>query len=198
MYTPLSLRALPVAGLIACSAIGWGQTFGAVPIDRPIADAATFITFISGHAAPVAGTVSSWELYAKGTGQLFLQMWRPTTGGFTLVGQHDVTVGSVGLFTFNPGASGIQVQAGDVLGFRYNAATGIVAASFEPSTWRWTGWPWPGGEVPVGGFMNTGSLTSPGPQREYSLQATVTPVPEPATMAVLGLGALLAARRRKR
>lgn len=183
--------------LLALTAIGWSQTFGANPIDRPAADGATHITFISGHAAPAAGTVTSWQLFAKGTGGLALQMWRPTAGGFTLIGEHDVTVASVGLFTFNPGASGIQVEAGDVLGFRYNATTGIVASSFEPSSWRWTNWPWPGGVVAVGGFMAASNLVSPGPQREYSLQATVTPVPEPATMTALGLGALALVRRRR-
>jgi uncharacterized cupin superfamily protein len=190
-------RSLGVIGLLVIGSASWGQTFGAAPIERPVADGATYITFISGHAAPTAGKVTSWELYAKATGQVVLQMWRPTTGGFNLIGQHDVTVDGLGLITYSPGSSGIDVEAGDVLGFRYNANTGIIAASFETSSWRWTSWPWPGGEVAVGGFMATERLVSPGPPREYSLQATVTPVPEPATMAALGLGALAMVRRRR-
>lgn len=180
----------------AVSSAVLAQDFGAPPTARPSFDGATFITFISGHAAPATGTVTQWQFYANNPGFVSLQMWRPGGGGFTLLGRHDLNVTTTGLNVFTPGVAGISVQAGDVLGFRYdNHSGGIIAASFEPSSWRWTAWPSGSTDVPVGGFISSSSLPSPGPQREYSLMATVTPVPEPASLISIGLGAALLIKR---
>lgn len=190
----MKLLAFLVATVV--SSVVLAQDFGAAPIARPASDGATFVTFISGHAAPATGTVTQWQFYANNPGFVSLQMWRPGGGGYTLLGRHDLNVTRTGLNVFTPGTSGIAVQAGDVLGFRYDAhAGGIIASSFEVSNWRWTPWPATWTDVPVGGFLADSSLPSIGPQREYSLMATVTPVPEPASLISIGLGAALLAKR---
>ncbi len=100
------------------------QNFGPAVVDRSTVDLAHQITFISGvHASPTSGEISEWRLWAGGTGDVALQMWRPVTGGFELVGQNFVTVTTLGLNTIAINSGRIQVQAGDVIGFRYNQTT---------------------------------------------------------------------------
>lgn len=185
-----------IAGAIA-------QNFGPDVIDRPYVDFAHQITFIGGaHAAPTAGEISEWRLWASGTGDVTLQMWRPVANGFQLVGHNHVSVNELG-FNVIPIASGrISVEAGDVLGFRYNQTFfGQRVIDFDMGVggqYRWTNWPDPTTDVPIGGILQNNQLVGLGESREYSLAATVSPVPEPATLATLFVGLALAARRRRR
>ncbi len=111
----MKLLAFLVATVVSSAVLA--QNFGAPPTARPGSDGATFVTFISGHAAPATGTVTEWQFYANNPGFVSLQMWRPGGGGYTLLGRHDLNVTTTGLNVFSPGASGIAVQAGDVMGF---------------------------------------------------------------------------------
>jgi hypothetical protein len=187
---------------ISVTAVAVAQNFGPDVIDRPNVDQAHEITFISGvHAAPSAGEISEWRLWASGTGDVTLQMWRPIANGFQLVGFNTVTVSSLGFNTLQVNSGRIAVQAGDVLGFRYNQTFFgpriIDFSSGVGGPYRWTNWPDPSTNVPIGGILQNSQLTGLTEGREYSLAATVV-VPEPATLAVLGLGSMALLRRRRR
>lgn len=198
-----ALRSFVTVLCVWQAATGFAQTFGPPVIDRPLNDLAFQITFISGHAAPVAGDIEAWSLWAGATGDVKLQMWRPVTGGFMLVGSNIVNVPVLGLNVIPIAAGRIAVEAGDVIGFRYNdAALGTRIIDYTPNaggSYQWTNWPDPSTDVANGGIIQNSQLLGQNEQREYSLAATVTTVPEPATLVVLLGGCLgLAWRRRKR
>jgi len=175
------------------------QDFGAAVIDRPMNDLAHQITFISGvHASPIGGEISQWRLWAGTTGFLTLQMWRPVTTGFELVGANTVNVDHLGYNEINIDTGRIQVQGGDVIGFRYNDTTFgtriIDFTSGAGGAYRWTNWPSNSTDVGVGGILLHSDLVGLGEGREYSLAATV--VPEPFSSLVVGMGILCYRRRR--
>lgn len=181
------------------SAGAMAQDFGAPVIDRPAVDLAHQITFISRNlASPAAGEISQWRLWAGGTGDVTLQMWRPIANGWQLVGANTVTVANLGFNTFNIAAGRIAVQAGDVIGFRYNQTsqgTRVIKYTNGAGQFVWTNWPDNGTDVPVGGQILNSQLTGSTEGRLYSVAATV--VPEPATLVGLGVLALAAVRRRR-
>lgn len=176
------------------------QEFGPAVIDRNLVDFAHQITFISGvHASPAAGEISQWRLWASGTGTVTLQMWRPVSSGFQLVGANTVNVENLGLNTIDISTGRIAVEAGDVIGFRYNQDFyGQRVIDFSQNAggaYRWNVWPDASTDVPVGGVLDHSMLVGMGEGREYSLAATVV-VPEPASVTALSLGLLILLRRR--
>ncbi len=191
----------PLALLLIGSANA--QTFGYDPISRGSLDLAYQISYIdSGIVSPSAGRITSWDLYAADLGDVTLQMFRPTVSGYQLIGENDVTISTAGLnhlaISF---AQQIVIEAGDVIGFRYNQTFfGNRVIAFDQNqggTYRFTNWPDGGAnDVPIGGEIASSALLGAGEQRRYSLSATVDPVPEPASLLVLGLGALALRKRR--
>lgn len=195
------MRLLALLTALSVSAASIAQQFGPPVIDRPMVDFAHEITFISGvHASPAAGEISQWRLWASGTGTVTLQMWRPISSGFQLVGANTLDIQSLGLNTLDISSGRIVVQAGDVIGFRYNQTTyGQRIIDFGQNSggsYRWTNWPDASTNVPVGGVLTHSQLVGLGEAREYSLAATVV-VPEPATGLMLIAGTALLLRRRR-
>ena len=187
-------------------------TFGAPVIDRDEVDYAYQITFIdTGDLCPEEGWLTTWKLWAKGTGVLDLQIFRPVPTGYMLVGENNVTVSTLGYNEFSfSGPNRIAVEMGDMLGFRYDYDSTIpkVIAYTAPQPggggpFHWTG-PWPDGganDVPIGGiipynFMNFDPASITG--RVCSLAADVEAVPEPTALLLLapGVAGLAAVRRR--
>lgn len=177
-----------------------GQVFGSSPINRGGLDLAFQITFIdTANLCPADGLITNWTLFAGGTGDVTLQIWRPLGGGtYQLIGANAVSVGSLGLNSFDIATgSQIAVQTGDLLGFRYNqtslAQRVISMSQFSGGGVQWTNWPHNNTDVPIGGTLS--NLVGANEQRTYSFQATVNPVPEPSSLAAVVLGALLLRRR---
>ena len=177
--------------------------FGPPVVDRQNVDFAYQITYIDpGSASPIAGRITNWFLWAKGTGDLKLQAFRGVPGGYQLIGENAFTITGTGYTSIPvPSAQQIDVQAGDILGFRYAYdvyAPRIVAYDYQdPHTWTWTdSWPNAALDVPIGGIIPTAEFITIGESRTYSLAAEV--LPEPATLSVLALGGLAMLRRRGR
>ena len=192
----LMAACLALAGHSALS-----QTFGAPVIDRPLNDLAFQITFIGDHAAPAAGEITEWQVWAGAAGELKLQIWRPITGGYMLIGSNIVNINSFGLNILPIATGRIVVEVGDVIGFRYNQTTmGPRIIDYTPNDnggYRWTNWPDPNTDVANGGIIQNVQLLGAAEEREYSVAATVG-VPEPATIGILAMGTLaLLLRRRK-
>ncbi|MFN8219539.1 MAG: PEP-CTERM sorting domain-containing protein [Fimbriimonadales bacterium] len=192
-------RAISPIALLVLAGVAGAQTFGGSIIDRPNVDFAHQITFIdTGHLAPTNGKIVQWHLFAKGTGDVTFQIWRPVNPGYQLIGANTVSIGSLGAQTIDVAEPDqISVQAGDLLGFRYNQTiygARVIAFDFNAGDYVWTNWPDQSTDVPIGGVLQ--NLVGAGEHRGYSFAATVA-VPEPGTIAALGLGALLLIRRRR-
>jgi len=172
------------AALVGPSPVNGGSLDGAYQI--------SFLDLAPGDAIPISGKLDAWNLYAMATGTVKLQVFQPVAGGYQLVGENSETITQTGVLNLSvPSADQISVQPGDILGFRYNG-TGIISFSWGGGGWNFTS-AWPDGglyDVAVGGTIPASALYSPSQDRTYSLQADITPVPEPAT-AVVGAGALL-------
>lgn len=194
------MRTLALLLGIGSVAGAFAQPFGPDVIDRPSVDRAYQITFISGHAAPTSGEISEWRLWADTPDVVTLQMWRPISGGYQLVGFNTVTVTQAGYNVIPIATNRIQVLAGDVIGFRYNQtilANRVIDCTFSVGgLYQWTNWPDPTTNVPVGGSLLNSQLVGLWEGREYSLAATV--VPEPVSLIGLSIGALALLRRRAR
>lgn len=187
-------KTFSIALSILCASAAVGETFGPSVIDRGNFDGAEQITFIGVWASPSAGEITQWNVWAGFAGPMKLQMWRPISGGFQLLGSNLVDT-TVGLNVLPIATGRIQVQAGDVIGFRFNNTNGKISYDGSASSYRWTNWPDAGTDVPTGGTLAESQLTGGG--REYSVAATVAPVPEPASMLVLSAGLAVLARRRR-
>lgn len=199
-----------IAGLLATLLLGTlpldAQVImvGPAVIDRDNVDLANQLTYLDpATPIPMPGVVTSWSLWAKGAGDLSLQVFRPVSEGYQLVGQNPVEVLGLGLNTFDIApAERISVSVGDVIGFRDNssaAGTKVIAFSSTAGTENWTSWPDGGAyNVGIGGIIPLAAFNT-GETRTYSLEATVTAVPEPNSAVLIGLlmlGGAFAARRR--
>jgi len=204
-HGPELLALMVLTGALTLAVVspnGIAAIVGPPVVDRQNVDFAFQITYIDpDSASPIAGRITNWFLWAKGTGDLKLQAFREVPGGYELIGENAFTITSPGYTSVPvPTAQQIDVQAGDILGFRYGYdawGTRIVAYDYQdPHTWTWTyPWPNPALDVPVGGIIPTADFhTSEG--RIYSLAAEV--LPEPGTLALLALGWLAVMARRKR
>lgn len=182
-------------------------TWGSPVIQRGWVDLAYQITFINAvTAAPTSGKLDTWYLYAGASGPVDLQVFRPVTGGFQLVGQNAADVQTVGYQALPVAfADQIAVQAGDLLGFRYNQTyygQRPIVYDMDSGPYSWTYWPDPAGNIPVGGVLTTGALVASG--RTYSLSARINsdPAAVPEASALLlaapALGLLGTLRRRVR
>lgn len=196
---------MAVLAVCAWAPIAQGAVFGSPALPRSQVDQAFQITFIDfANPAPIAGSLSSWEVYAGATGDVKLQIWRPISGGYALVGQNPVTATTTGVVDFDiPLADQISVLPGDLLGFRYgDTQRNNRVITFEHLTGGvqyTTDWPNGAEDVPVGGVLPASAFgNDPGEPtgRTYSLSATIT-VPEPTSLALLLPTSAFLLRRRR-
>lgn len=200
-------KLLVVFALLVLNAASYGTMWGQEVIARSEVDQAYSITFINTSVlAPVSGKISQWYLYADAgmyDHDVKLQVFRPVAGGYQLIGQNSFTLSTSGYTTLPVAAAEqINIQAGDLLGFRYNGPNNQVKRSIVFSYsgsgkgyMYSTQWPNANHDVAVGGVISSAELDNNNKDRVYSLSAEI--VPEPATIAILGLGILRLRRKNK-
>lgn len=193
-------KAIGLAICLAGSLSGRASIIGPSVIERDQLDWASQLTCITANSvSPIFGEVSTWYLFADTTGEIKLQVFRPVTGGYKLIGENPLNIGILGVNTINVAPSDrIQVQPGDVLGFRYNRTTQdskIIPDSGVGLSYH----TWPSPDVSIGTVIPIGNLNPL--TRTYSLAADITAVPEPSTyiagLSALGMLGLFGWRNRK-
>ena len=144
---------------------------------------------------PITGTgeITGWSLYAVEIFPVELIIVDPHT--YAVVGVGDLVTPALGVNNFLLG-SPISVVAGDWVGY-YTSGTGVVPFTFGGAPIHYQ----PNGSgAPSVGTVLTNLEIEGTRKRIYSLSVTGTgaAVPEPSTIALLGLGAvgLMIARRR--
>jgi hypothetical protein len=175
-------------------------TIGNDIIDRPQLDGARNIAFIDPTLVfPTAGTLESFDLWVTAEqGEIFTpQIYR-----YTGSGDNWELVYSQGWYFASPGSydtavtvpAYFNIQAGDVVGWWFGEDAGTIPFTFTgDDDVEWTNYLAAATEIPdpqVGDIYNfdTEEWAQSSQKREYSIAANYTPVPEPATMLLLGLG----------
>lgn len=111
--------------------------------------------------------------------------------GFWVLSNNDITAtqNNTGVWTVNNSNSG----AGGIAGWKTNPNTGLTANQSKSFTFNTLV-----GSVDGFGFHVRLANNGAGPECGNTLYVTGTPVPEPATMTALALGAAALLRRRRR
>jgi len=181
---------LVLAGMLAGATSATAAIIGSGTIDRGYLDSYTQFQLVDTAAADTvasSGTLTSWSFYAGQPGTLGLEVFRPVIGGYQLVAETDYTAASVGVQTI---AVSIPVQAGDLMGI-WTGANSVIPFDYTSGgnhIFAYTSDNLPANHILVGGTLLASSIEGL-TDRLYSLQATVTPVPEPTTV-LAGAGAL--------
>ena len=104
--------------------------YGVTPTDQAsrstISDQAVIVSHTNN--IQVSGTLLLWEIYAKVTGTITLQIWRPTAGGngYVLVGQVEYEVLTTGINIVKSSDYGvIDVEPGDLWGV-YSSGQNVI------------------------------------------------------------------------
>ena len=112
----------------------------------------------SASCIKINGKLVSWRLFAKNTGDILLQVYRPVKDGYKLIGQNhiiikskgDITVGDVTVLIKED--EQISVQKGDFLGYTGGGIPEIVGQIGNYGVWKtydkdswpsYAGLPWP-------------------------------------------------------
>ena len=197
--------------LLLCGvAVASAGTIGNDIINRSQLDGATNIAFIDPTLFfPTAGILDSWSFWAKGDdGDSFAtQIYRYTGSDddWELVYHQAFAIGNglaVGASLDIPAATAFNIQADDVVGWWFGAHGGTIPYTVTgDDDVEWSNYlSTPYATPTVGEIVSfdTAQWARSSQKREYSIAANYTPVPEPATMLLLGAGLLgLAGLRRK-
>jgi len=141
------------------------------------------------------GIIDSWSIYVEsetsaGTSVIFQILRNSSANIYTIIGENEVTVGNTkGIQEFAiADAQKINYQSGDYIGWAFSGTPAFgftqgdsensIFHSHDPDT-RITG---------VGQNIDVAEFYSP--QRTYSISASTSPVPVPATLILFGMGLL--------
>ena len=193
------------------------DTIGNEVIDRYYLDGATNIAFIDPTLEfTTAGTLTSWSIWFKGydpttdpAPELALQIYRPTASDtdWQLVHNDSIaftTAASAGVYNL-PSTGFGDIQAGDVIGWWFGDTGGLIPYdNIGTDDVEWTHWtgssstPIYTPEIGTVYSFDTSSWANSSQHREYSIAANYSPVPEPATILLLGFGMVGLAGLRKK
>ena len=175
---------------------------------RPTLDGATNIAFIDPTLLfPTAGSLDSWSFWARGNdGDVFATQIYRNAGSVELwelvYHQQYKIVGAVNTSFSFPSLTAFNVEAGDVIGWWFGAGGGTIPfTNIGLDEVEWSNYlSTPYSNPQVGDIVNfyTDLWAKSSQLREYSIAANYSPVPEPATMLLLGSGLLGLAAFRKR
>ena len=198
--------------LLLCGVgVASAETIGNDIIDRPTLDGATHIAFIDPTLYfPSAGILDSWSFWVEGNpGDLFAtQIYRYTGSGddWTLVYHQAFEIGTdvdVGESLGISATPGFGIEADDVVGWWFGAGGGTIPFTYTgQDDVEWSNYLSTSYNNPAVGDIvrfDTDEWARSSQKRDYSIAANYTPVPEPATMLLLGVSlfGLAAGVRRK-
>jgi hypothetical protein len=179
---------------------------------RSTLDTAVNIAFIDPTLVfTTEGTIDSWDIWIKADKDdtFSLQIYRPTSDPtlFTLeysdnwIATEDIDTQVSLPVQGNP--ANFVAQAGDVVGWWFGDGGGVIPFDFTSDPVDWTDWNTPSAQIlsPVIGDtyeFNNDDWANSSQNREYSVAVNYSPVPEPATIFLIGTGLIgLAGVRRK-
>lgn len=157
-------------------------------INRRFMDTATYINFIDPTLVfQSEGIIDSWRIYGEASGQFALQVYREyntANNEYQLIGENILTAVGSGLQEFIIDSEGrIHFQSGDIIGWRFGSAAGVIDFDVVSENVQWSTYPNPN-KPGVGDIVKFVGEQS----REYSIEANYTPIPEPVTALLLGAG----------